>query len=139
MVDRLVLVNGLPGSGKTTLSRGLAPVLSVPLISKDALKEAVADAVPSIASSALGWAVGDLMWTLAATVSGTVILESWWFTPRDRDFVIAGMLRCQSPSVVEIWCEVPPDLDWQRYSTWLTSPEAWLNRSAIRPDPQLRS
>jgi predicted kinase len=133
MVDRLVLVNGLPGSGKTTLVRGLAPVLSVPLISKDALKEAVADVVPAAASPALGWAVGDLMWTLAVTMPGTVILESWWFTPRDRSFVTAGLLRCQSPSVVEIWCEVPPDLAWQRYSTRRRPNTADLDGPPCRP------
>lgn len=117
MVDRVVLINGLPGSGKTTLATQLAPVLSASLISKDAIKEAVADAVPAIASEALGWAVGDLIWTLTATMPGTVLLESWWFKPRDRRFVEAGLLRCRLPRVVEIWCDVPPDLAWQRYST----------------------
>jgi predicted kinase len=33
----LVLVNGLPGSGKTTLAGKLAQVLEAPLISKDAI------------------------------------------------------------------------------------------------------
>jgi predicted kinase len=40
----LILVNGLPGSGKTTLANGLARQLDAPLIAKDAIKEAVADA-----------------------------------------------------------------------------------------------
>ena len=42
-VPRLLIVNGLPGSGKTTLSRELAPRLGLPLISKDDIKELLFD------------------------------------------------------------------------------------------------
>ena len=52
----LVLINGLPGSGKTTLARGLESVLGTPLISKDAIKEAVAEIVPAAPGQALGMA-----------------------------------------------------------------------------------
>jgi hypothetical protein len=42
--DRVVvLVNGLPGAGKTTLARSLACGLRVPMFSKDVIKEAHAD------------------------------------------------------------------------------------------------
>ena len=34
-----VLVGGWPGSGKTTLARALAPVLGLPYLGKDDLKE----------------------------------------------------------------------------------------------------
>jgi len=39
----VVLVNGLPASGKTTLARALSRRLSLPLLSKDVIKEAHAD------------------------------------------------------------------------------------------------
>jgi predicted kinase len=41
----LVIVSGAPGGGKTTLARRLSSDLRLPLLSKDALKEALADAM----------------------------------------------------------------------------------------------
>ena len=41
----LVLVSGAPGSGKTTLAARLATDLRLPLLTKDAIKEALLDAV----------------------------------------------------------------------------------------------
>lgn len=111
----LVLVNGLPGSGKSTLAAGLAPALAAPLIGKDAIKEAVADAVAGAPRRALGIAASEMMWTLAAALSGTVVLESWWFRPRDLNFVEAGLRRCDPASVVELWCQVPAELAKSRY------------------------
>ena len=44
-----VLVGGVPGSGKTTLARQLAPLLGMPLIAKDAIKEALMTALGTAA------------------------------------------------------------------------------------------
>lgn len=112
----LILVNGLPGSGKTTLANGLAKRLGVPLVAKDAIKEAVADVVPAVPGPALGMAAGDMMWTLAAAMSGTVIMESWWFEPRDLHLFEAGLRRCGSTSVIEAWCDVPSHVAKSRYA-----------------------
>src|SRR5947208_3190660 len=42
----LVLVHGAPATGKSTLARCVATALRLPLLSRDALKEAMADRVP---------------------------------------------------------------------------------------------
>ncbi len=41
----LVLVHGAPATGKSTLARHVATALRLPLLSRDALKEAMADRV----------------------------------------------------------------------------------------------
>lgn len=116
MVDQLVLVNGLPGSGKTSLAPSLAGAMSAPLIAKDAIKEAVADLVSAASAAALGAAAMEMAWSLTASIPGPVVLESWWFKPRDLSFVEAGVTRCGRPAVVEVWCDVPVDVARGRYA-----------------------
>lgn len=119
----MVLVNGLPGAGKTTLARGLSRRMSLPLISKDVVKEAYSD-VFGIApkeghartewSNAHGAAASETMWALAADSPGGAILESWW--PRDRmRYVEAGLRRAGIAHPMTVLCEVPADVARERY------------------------
>lgn len=93
MAEGLVLVNGLPGAGKTTLASMLSRALGATAFSKDAIKEAVADALDlrAVSSAALGGAAMELVWTLASHARGTVVVESWWYRPRDREHARPGI------------------------------------------------
>ncbi|WP_250008494.1 AAA family ATPase [Actinoplanes sp. M2I2] len=115
MAERVILINGLPGSGKSTLASALADATGVPLMSKDALKEALAVVAPRVPAAALGRAASETLWTLAAAVDGAVLLESWWFRPRDLEYARAGLLRAGAREVVEVWCDVPAEVARERY------------------------
>ncbi|ACQ81521.1 conserved hypothetical protein [Beutenbergia cavernae DSM 12333] len=116
MPDLLTLVNGLPGSGKTTLATALAPALNAALLSKDTVKDALVPVVPAAAAPwTLGAASMEAIWTVASGTPGDVVVESWFFASRDSGHVAAGLARVRPTAVVEVWCDVPADLAASRF------------------------
>ncbi|MGW4941682.1 AAA family ATPase [Actinoplanes sp. NPDC004185] len=114
MARDVVMVNGLPGSGKSSLAPRLAAALDAACLGKDRIKEALADAVVTEVPQ-LGAVAMDTVWTLAAAVSGMVVVDSWWFRPRDLEQARAGLARSGAKATVEIWCDVPAELARSRY------------------------
>jgi len=111
----VVMVNGLPGSGKSSLSPRLAEALGATLLSKDRIKDALAEAVGADLPAGLGGVAMDTVYALAASFDGTVVLDSWWFRPRDLEHARAGLLRCGATASAEVWCDVPPTLARTRF------------------------
>jgi predicted kinase len=118
-VDKLlVLVNGLPGSGKSTLGRSLAHTLSAQFLSKDIVKEALASCVDNaLAIPAIGGIAMDALWALARATPETVVIDSWWFKPRDLQFAEAGIERTRADRAVEVWCDIPAEVAKARYAS----------------------
>lgn len=115
MASVAILVNGLPGSGKTTLSATLAGVLGCPLLAKDPVKEALVDlAGPMIDPHALGGIAMDAVWAMAGEVEAGVVVDSFWHRERDLEHARAGVERAGSPRTVEVWCDVDPEVALQR-------------------------
>lgn len=118
MPDRLIVLNGMAGAGKTTLARPLAAELGVPFVSKDGLKEALGDAVDSpLPTRALGALAADALWRITGMLDGTVLVESVWLADRDEEWFRRGWESAGSPAGVEVWCEAPREVMRERFLT----------------------
>lgn len=115
--NEVVLINGMPGSGKTTLAGPLAAELGAQLLSKDGVKEALAGMlVAPTGVPQLGAIAMETIWALAGATTDTVLIESFWFRPRDLRFAEEGLRGVRARSVVEVWCDVPVELAHARYA-----------------------
>ena len=118
--DMVVVVTGIPGSGKTTLATALSARLGWPLISKDIVKEALFDALGTGDlqwSQQLGRAGHVVMYSLAATMP-RVILEAHF----QRAVAEPQLLALHRP-IVQIYCRCPVDVAAMRYRRRIEDPD----------------
>lgn len=126
----VVLVNGLPAAGKSTLAPPLASALELPLLSKDVIKETHADVLgsdppPGLTqrewNRRLGTAASQTMWALLGTSAPGAVLENSWRADV-RELVEAGLCRAGVDHVAEVWCEAPLDVLRSRFARrWASS------------------
>jgi predicted kinase len=108
----LVLVTGLPGSGKTTLARGLAGQLSLPLISKDHYKELLFDALGTkdlAWSRQIGQAAVQLQFDAIRVMRSVVVDSALWSGISEPE-----VMGLELP-LVQAFCTCPFELARQRF------------------------
>ena len=114
----LVIVNGAPASGKTTLARRLANALRLPLLERDGLKEVLADhlEVTDLAQSeALTRAAVGVFYSLADELLQArvgMVLDQAYRRGQAEEQLRPLLAACQT---VMVHCVVPPEENVRRY------------------------
>lgn len=120
MNSKLIIINGKPGVGKTTLEKKLKQDLEIPSIGKDTLKEFLFDEMGSSDrewSRVLGVATSKSLYLIVDEVlaSGkSMIVENAFDARFARDELGAILQKHAIPSL-EIYCTVDPEVRVKRF------------------------
>jgi predicted kinase len=103
----LIIITGLPGTGKTTLARDLASRHALPLICKDTIKEPMLDVLGSEVSSR---ALSDISFAVMFSIAGellsrgqSLILEGN-FRSGEHETPLLQTLPSSGPTIVQVLC-----------------------------------
>jgi predicted kinase len=109
----LIVVSGLAASGKTTVGRALSRHLSLPLLDKDDILEALFDSLgceDRDRRKQLSRASDDVLLRVAAATDMAVVVN-WW----NHDTAPAR-LASAAESLVEVHCECPVEVAASRFT-----------------------
>jgi predicted kinase len=105
---RLLIITGLPATGKTTLARDLARRHSLPLICKDAIKEPLLDlwgrSRPSRELSDVSFAIMFALANEQLALSGSLILEGN-FRSGEHEPALLAALPGNPPKITQVLCQ----------------------------------
>jgi predicted kinase len=116
----LIIFTGLPGTGKTTLSRQLSEALNIPLVAKDAIKEIMYDHIgwsdrafsAKLAHATFG--IMDYVATQQLQSGNTLILESN-YSPRLANEHFQNWQNDYDCKIIQIVCRTNLDVLVSRY------------------------
>ena len=105
---QLIIITGLPGTGKTTLARELAAARTLPLICKDTIKEPLLNVVGSGLSSR---ALSDLSFTIMFALAkellacGDSLILDGNFRCGEHEAPLLAALPPHRPDIVQVLCQ----------------------------------
>ncbi len=149
----LIIVNGLPGTGKTTLARRLAADVALPLFSRDGLYETLYDALECRSNGLpplLGEAAFALFYEVTSSVLAagqSVIVEQFFGRPELRTAELHRLQRRHDFEPFQILCRangkvllerflaraVSGEQHGHRYLEWLAQNKEQLLRGYLPP------
>jgi glucokinase len=118
-VHPIILVNGVPASGKSTVASVIGRELSMPILALDTIKEAFFDHV-GIGDRAHNRLLGKASYqaifsTIAGFPDGLGAIVDAWHGFQPREALQEHLARASAGPVLEVWCHGPPVVIAERY------------------------
>ncbi|MDK4701930.1 ROK family protein [Rhizobium sp. CNPSo 4062] len=120
---RVVLVNGVPASGKSRLAKALSLRTGWPVLSLDGIKNPFLQHIGPVDrdfNRTLGKASYQAIWSVIANApaGSTFIIDAWFgFQPKAQ--LESYLNAAQIDRVAELWCKVPGSVAGERYASRL--------------------
>lgn len=116
---KVILLNGLPATGKTTIGRAISQYLHAPLITLDTLKEAMFDELgvgDRDYNRMLSRTCKKIIWAMISEFpDDAIVIVDAWFGRAPHDAVIHSIEASGVSQFVEIWCHAPGAILKERY------------------------
>ncbi|MGB9096102.1 AAA family ATPase [Erwinia sp.] len=120
---RVVMVNGIPASGKSSIARALSQASGWPVLSVDGIKEPFMQQFGQLdrpLNRRLGIASYQAIWSvIAAAPQGCTFIVDAWFGFQPKESLVAFLQQANVTSLAEIWCQLPGELAAERYASRL--------------------
>lgn len=121
---RVVMVNGVPASGKSSVARALSDATGWPILTLDTIKNPFLATLPPgdrLFNRTLGRASYAAIFDLIADApAGSTFIVDAWFGFQPLDVLDAGLARAGVTDLAEVWCHAPPQTVGDRYTARLT-------------------
>lgn len=116
---RVVLVNGVPASGKSTVSVALSQATGWPLLRLDTIKDPFLTHIEGVDrpfNRILGRASYEAIFSvLADAPDGTTAIVDAWFGFQPPEVLEAHLAKAGITETAEVWCYAPPEVVGARY------------------------
>lgn len=116
----VILINGIPASGKSTVTRQLSATFNLPLLTIDGIKEpfmACFKGIDRPFNRQLGCAAYDVIWSIVGqSPVGCIWLIDAWFGFQSRASLQLQLQQAGVEKVLEIWNQISPEQAVSRYA-----------------------
>jgi predicted kinase len=137
-MKKLVLVNGVPASGKSSVARVLADARVWPILALDSVKEPFFDHLgigDREFNRKLGRASYQAMFSIIKDApEGMSFIADAWFGFQPRDVLEGHLARAGVGLTAEVWCHAPPGVLVERYRARLGLRHAGHPGEAFLPE-----
>jgi hypothetical protein len=115
----VILVNGIPASGKSTVTRELSGYFGVPSLTIDGIKEpfmAKFDAIDRPFNRKLGCAAYEVIWSIVGQAPANCLwIVDAWFGFQPKEDLLGFLQQAGVGQVLEVWNQISPELAVARY------------------------